>query len=81
LPQRTVRWPHCQAGERQRAWIAVALVQTPTTLLLDEPTTHLDLGHHWEVMGLLEGLNRQLRATIVLALHVNIRQDWPMGMG
>jgi iron complex transport system ATP-binding protein len=63
-------------GERQRAWIAMALAQTPTTLLLDEPTTHLDLGHQWEVMELLECLNRQHDATIVLALHDLQQAAW-----
>jgi iron complex transport system ATP-binding protein len=56
-------------GERQRAWIAMALAQTPAVLLLDEPTTHLDVGHQWEVMELLEGLNRQQGVTILMALH------------
>jgi iron complex transport system ATP-binding protein len=56
-------------GERQRAWIAMALAQTPTTLLLDEPTTHLDVNYQWEVLELLEGLNRQHGVAIVMALH------------
>lgn len=55
-------------GERQRAWIAMALAQTPTTLLLDEPTTHLDLGYQWEVLELLEDLNRQHGVTVVMAM-------------
>jgi iron complex transport system ATP-binding protein len=56
-------------GERQRVWIAMALAQTPDVLLLDEPTTHLDVGHQWEVMELLEGLNRRQGVTILMALH------------
>jgi iron complex transport system ATP-binding protein len=56
-------------GERQRAWIAMALAQTPTTLLLDEPTTHLDLGHQWEMLELLESLNQQHGVTVVMAVH------------
>jgi iron complex transport system ATP-binding protein len=56
-------------GELQRASIAMALAQTPTILLLDEPTTHLDVGYQWEVLELLEGLNRQHGVTIVMALH------------
>jgi iron complex transport system ATP-binding protein len=56
-------------GERQRAWIAMALAQTPTILLLDEPTTHLDIGYQWEVMELLERLHRQHGVTVLMALH------------
>jgi iron complex transport system ATP-binding protein len=56
-------------GERQRAWIAMALAQTPAILLLDEPTTHLDIGYQWEVMELLERLNRRHGITILMALH------------
>ena len=38
-------------------------------LLLDEPTTHLDVGYQWEVLELLEGLNRQHGLTILMAVH------------
>jgi iron complex transport system ATP-binding protein len=55
--------------ERQRTWIALALAQTLTVVLLDEPTTHLDLGYPWEVMKILERLNRQHGVTIASALH------------
>jgi len=72
---------HCplatlSGGERQRAWIAMALAQTPTALLLDEPTTYLDLGYQWEVMELLERLNRQHGVTIVMALHDLQQAAW-----
>ncbi len=56
-------------GERQRAWIAMALAQQPTVLLLDEPTTFLDISHQLEVMELLRRLNRELKLTIVMVLH------------
>ena len=56
-------------GERQRAWIAMALAQNPQVLLLDEPTTYLDISHQLEVMKLLFRLNRELGLTVVLVLH------------
>ena len=56
-------------GERQRAWIAMALAQQTAVLLLDEPTTFLDLGHQLEVLELLLHLNRTQGITIVMVLH------------
>ncbi|MBW4460396.1 MAG: ABC transporter ATP-binding protein [Nodosilinea sp. WJT8-NPBG4] len=56
-------------GQRQRAWIAMALAQDTETLLLDEPTTYLDLTHQIEVLDLLYQLNRQAKRTIVMVLH------------
>ncbi len=56
-------------GQRQRVWIALALAQDPEIMLLDEPTTYLDLAHQIDVLNLLEGLNRRLGRTIVLVLH------------
>jgi iron complex transport system ATP-binding protein len=55
-------------GQRQRAWIAMALAQDTGILLLDEPTTYLDLAHQLEVLDLLADLNDQGR-TIGLVLH------------
>ena len=56
-------------GQRQRAWIAMTLAQDTPLLLLDEPTTYLDLAHQVEVLDLLEGLNRDQGKTIVMVLH------------
>lgn len=56
-------------GQRQRVWIALALAQGTELMLLDEPTTYLDLAHQLEVLDLLVDLNRAERRTIVLVLH------------
>lgn len=56
-------------GQRQRAWIAMTLAQETELVLLDEPTTFLDLAHQIEVLDLLRELNRQEGKTIVMVLH------------
>ena len=56
-------------GQRQRAWIAMALAQETPILLLDEPTTFLDIAHQIEIMNLVERLNRDEGRTIVMVLH------------
>ncbi|MFC9687571.1 ABC transporter ATP-binding protein [Kribbella sp. NPDC056951] len=56
-------------GQRQRVWIALALAQDADTMLLDEPTTFLDLAHQLEILDLVQDLNRQHHKTIVLVLH------------
>ncbi|MFC5401193.1 ABC transporter ATP-binding protein [Cohnella soli] len=56
-------------GERQRAWIAMAIAQKPHTLLLDEPTTYLDIAHQLEIMELLRHLNKTQGITIAMVLH------------
>jgi iron complex transport system ATP-binding protein len=56
-------------GQRQRAWISMALAQETETLLLDEPTTLLDMAHQLEVLQLLQRLNREEGRTILMVLH------------
>jgi iron complex transport system ATP-binding protein len=56
-------------GQRQRAWIAMTLAQETPVILLDEPTTFLDLSHQIEVLQLLERLNRDEGRTIVMVVH------------
>ncbi|MEC9433800.1 MAG: ABC transporter ATP-binding protein [Pseudomonadota bacterium] len=56
-------------GQRQRAWIALALAQDTPALLLDEPTTFLDLVHQIEVLRLLRRRNREMGTTVISVLH------------
>lgn len=56
-------------GQRQRAWIAMALAQETPILLLDEPTTYLDIAHQLEVLELLKELNEKSGRTIVMVVH------------
>nr|WP_274635733.1 ABC transporter ATP-binding protein [Microbacterium bovistercoris] len=56
-------------GQRQRVWIAMALAQQTDILLLDEPTTFLDVAHQIDVLDLLTDLNREHGTTIVMVLH------------
>lgn len=56
-------------GQRQRVWLAMALAQETNILLLDEPTTYLDMAHQLEVLEIVKDLNEQHRCTIVMVLH------------
>ncbi len=56
-------------GQRQRVWIALALAQQTDVLLLDEPTTYLDIAHQVEVLDILADLQRQRGITLVMVLH------------
>ena len=67
LADRTV--DELSGGQRQRVWIAMALAQETDILLLDEPTTFLDVAYQIEVLDLLTDLNRRRGTTIVMVLH------------
>ncbi len=56
-------------GERQRAWLAMALAQQPKILLLDEPTTYLDIAHQLEVMQIIGDLEKHYGMTIIMVVH------------
>lgn len=56
-------------GQRQRAWVAMTLAQNTNIILLDEPTTYLDMTHQIEVLDLLFELNEKENRTIVMVLH------------
>lgn len=56
-------------GQRQRVWIAMSLAQQTDILLLDEPTTYLDIAHQIEILDMLTELNRRKGTTIIMVLH------------
>ena len=56
-------------GQRQRAWIAMTLAQDTPVILLDEPTTYLDMSHQIDILDLLFDLNRNSGRTVVMVLH------------
>lgn len=67
LADRTV--DELSGGQRQRAWISMALAQGTDLLLLDEPTTYLDLAHQIDVLDLVQKLHSEMGRTVVMVLH------------
>ncbi len=64
-------------GERQRVLIAMCLAQEPEVLLLDEPTSHLDIGHQLSILDLIRSLSRRTRMTVVAVFHdLNIGAEY-----
>ena len=59
-------------GQRQRVWIAMALAQETDLLLLDEPTTFLDVAHQIDVLDVITDLNRERGTTVAIVLHDQI---------
>jgi iron complex transport system ATP-binding protein len=69
-------WPHrkkqlsqLSGGEQQLAAIAQALTQEPELLLMDEPTSHLDITHQVQVLNLIQRLNNELKLTVLMIIH------------
>ncbi len=56
-------------GQQQRVWIAMALAQKTPYLLLDEPTTYLDIRYQLELLRLLKEINQKYKITIIMVLH------------
>ncbi|GAF63275.1 iron-siderophore ABC transporter ATP-binding protein [Bacillus sp. TS-2] len=63
------RLEQLSGGQRQRAWISMTLAQKTETILLDEPTTYLDMTHQIEILDLLYDLNQLEKRTVVMVLH------------
>lgn len=66
---RTRQIANLSGGQRQKVWLAMALAQETEVLLLDEPTTYLDMSHQLDVLQIVEKLNKDHNCTVVMVLH------------
>jgi len=66
---RTRQIANLSGGQRQKVWLAMALAQETEVLLLDEPTTYLDMSHQLDVLQIVEKLNKEHNCTVVMVLH------------
>lgn len=69
LELRTRSINNLSGGQRQRVWIAMVLAQQTDIILLDEPTTYLDMAYQLEVLNLVKSLNREQNVTVIMVLH------------
>ena len=77
FPYRDKLMAELSGGEQQRAAIARALTQEPELLLLDEPTSHLDITHQVKILNLLQQLNAEMGLTVLMVIHdLNLASEY-----